>query len=79
MSKNSSMYFWQNSAFGKLSVNERSLVTDNNGDTIQLGQGGVLNRVDYISSKYGMRNQDYCSTDTEDSVFWIDAKNRAVL
>ena len=36
------IYFWQNQAFGRLSVNERSLVTDNNSNTVQLGQGGVL-------------------------------------
>jgi len=48
------VYFWQNSAFGKLSVNERSLVTDDNGEQIVLGKGGVLQNVDYISTKYGM-------------------------
>ena len=44
------LYFWQTYAFGKLSVNERSLVTDNNNNTVQLGQGGVLQRADYIST-----------------------------
>jgi len=36
------LYFWQPSAFGKLSVNERSLITDENSNKIQLGTGGVL-------------------------------------
>lgn len=73
------MYFWQEVAFGKLSVNERSLVTDDNGEHIQLGQGGVLQRTDYISTKYGMREQDYSAVNTEDAVFWIDILNKAVV
>lgn len=73
------MYFWQEVAFGKLSVNERSLVTDNNGEQIQLGQGGVLQRTDYLSTKYGMREQDYAAINTEDALFWIDIVNKAVV
>lgn len=76
---NDIMYFWQNSAFGKLSVNERSLVTDNNSNTIQLGQGGVLQRTDYINTRYGMREQDYSAIAAEGSIYWIDSNNRAVI
>lgn len=79
LASDNNIYFWQTNAFGKLSVNERSLVTDDNGETIQLGQGGVLQRVDYISTKYGMREQDFCAIDTEDAIYWIDILNKAVL
>lgn len=79
LSKDSNIYFWQTGAFGKLSVNERSIVTDDNGETIQLGQGGVLQRADYLSTKYGMREQDMCSVNTEDSIYWIDILNKAIL
>lgn len=78
-SKDSNVYFWQNSAFGKLSVNERSLVTDDNGEQIVLGKGGVLQNVDYISTKYGMQKHTFCDTLTENSIFWIDIENRAVV
>lgn len=74
-----SLYFWQNRAFGKLSVNERSLVTDNNGSTIQLGQGGVLQRTDYINTKYGMRDQDYSALSVDDNIYWIDINNKAII
>lgn len=79
LASDNSIYFWQTGAFGKLSVNERSLVTDNSGETIQLGQGGVLQRVDYMSTKYGMRKQDFCAINTEDAIYWIDILNKAIL
>lgn len=79
LSVDNELYFWQESAFGKLSVNERSLVTDDNGETVQLGQGGVLQRVDYLSTKYGMRKQDFCAISTENDLFWIDVLNKAIL
>ena len=73
------LYFWQQKAFGKLSVNERSLVTDNNNNTVQLGQGGVLQRTDYISTIYGLRKDDRSAISTQDGVFWIDIVNKAIL
>lgn len=73
------LYYWQTQAFGKLSVNERSLVVDNNNNTIQLGQGGVLQRTDYIDTTYGMRDQDYSSKIIENNVYWIDSDNISVL
>lgn len=73
------IYFWQNQAFGKLSVNERSLVTDNNSNTVQLGQGGVLQRTDYVDTRYGMRPEDYSAISAEGSIYWIDIMNRAIV
>lgn len=73
------IYFWQKQAFGKLSVNERSLVTDNNSNTVQLGQGGVLQRTDYINTRYGMREEDYSAISAEGSIYWIDIVNKAIL
>ena len=79
MTVNDILYFWQNTAFGKLSVNERSLITDENSNTIQLGQGGVLQRTDYISTKYGMRPEDYSAIEAEGGVYWIDILNKAIV
>ena len=73
------LYFWQSQAFGKLSVNERSLVTDNNNNTVQLGQGGVLQRTDYLDTKHGMRDQDYSAIAVDNSVFWIDILNKSIM
>lgn len=73
------IYYWQNTAFGKLSVNERSLVSDQNNNTIQLGQAGVLQRNDYIDTKYGMREQDFSALSAENGIYWIDILNKAVV
>lgn len=73
------LYYWQEHAFGKFSVNERSLINDQNGNTIMLGQAGILSRYDYASTKYGMRPDDRCAVTAEDKVYWIDINNRAIV
>lgn len=73
------LYFWQTYAFGKLSVNERSLVTDNNNNTVQLGQGGVLQRADYISTQFGMNPKDMCKIYANDILLWLDRYNKCIV
>lgn len=73
------LYFWQQYAFGKFSVNERSLVKDENSNTIQLGQGDVLQRCDYISTDYGMRKYDMCKIAVDSSIFWYDNHNNCIV
>lgn len=72
------LYFWQNKGFGKLSVNERSLVKDENSNLIQLGQGSVLQRCDYLSTKFGMRDQDMCKINVDNDIYWFDHRNRCI-
>lgn len=79
LKSNDVLYYWQEQAFGKLSVNERSLVKDENSNTIQLGQGGVLQRTDYLSTQYGMREQDYAAIAVQNNVYWIDRDNKAIV
>ena len=78
LTSDNTLYYWQNKAFGKLSVNERSLVKDENSNSIQLGTGGVLNRYDYLSTRYGMRENDRSSIAAEHGVYWIDVDNTAI-
>lgn len=73
------LYFWQTYAFGKLSVNERSLVTDNNNNTVQLGKGGVLQRADYISTQFGMSPKDMCKIYANDILLWLDRYNKCIV
>lgn len=72
------LYMWQKNAIAKLSVNERSLISDKNSNVIQLGQGDVLQRVDYISTNYGMRQYDMCKVNTENRLFWFDYYNKCI-
>lgn len=79
MSLKDTLYYWQQSAFGKLSINERSLVVDKANNTIQLGQSGVLQRTDYIDQTYGMREGDHSSILIGNNVYWLDSDNVALL
>nr|DAP33081.1 MAG TPA: hypothetical protein [Caudoviricetes sp.] len=51
------LVFWQQFATGILSVNDRSLVNDNNGSELILGSGGVLSRYDYLDTESGMHKE----------------------
>ena len=73
------IYCWQERAFGRISVKEKSLVSDTNSNMIQLGQGGVMQRIDYIDTIHGMSADQYVCTSANGRVFWIDDKNRSVL
>lgn len=78
-SDKNSLFYWQDHAFGKFSVNERSLINDQNGNTIMLGQAGILSRFDYISTKFGMRLYDFCARSAEQGIYWVDINNKAVV
>lgn len=73
------IYVWQEKAFGKISVNERSLVADTNNNMVQLGQGGVMQRIDYIDTRYGMSAGQFVCVPIGKRMFWIDDKNKAVV
>lgn len=73
------LYYWQDTACGKFSVNERSLVNDQNSNTIMLGQSGILSRYDYLSTRYGMREQDFCAVPADNGVYWVDINNKAIV
>lgn len=70
--------FCQEQAFGVLSVNDRSVATDNSGQNIVLGTGGVLDRYDYYSSTYGMHKQQFCMTSSTGGLYWFDSHNNVI-
>lgn len=72
-----SIYFWQNKAFGTLSVNERSLIQDNNTAQLVLGTGGLLDRYDYISTQKGCEDK-FSVTSGVAGIYWADRKNRSI-
>lgn len=74
-----SIYCWQDKSFGKISVNERSLVKDTNSNMIQLGTGGVVQRVDYIDTIHGMSKKQFVCENASNNIYWIDDKNKSVL
>lgn len=70
--------FFQEQSFGILSVNDRSVATDNSGQNIVLGTGGILDRYDYYSNTYGMHKQQFCSVCTTGGLYWFDSHNNVI-
>ena len=70
--------FFQEQSFGVLSVNDRSVATDNSGQNIVLGTGGVLDRYDYYSNTYGMHKQQFCAACTTGGMYWFDSHNNVI-
>lgn len=70
--------FFQEQSFGIFSVNDRSIATDNSGQNIVLGTGGVLDRYDYYSNTYGMHKQQFCSVCTTGGLYWFDSHNNVI-
>lgn len=71
-----SLVFFQERAFGLLSVNERTTLTDNNSNQLLLGSGGVLDRYDYISTTSGMEDGNFSDLVTNTALYWIDYDNK---
>lgn len=72
------LLFWQQKAFGILSVNERSITTDNSGNDVILGDGGVLSRYDYLSNTFGMCKQQFCVASSNGGAYWCDTHNNVI-
>ena len=70
--------FFQEQSFGVLSVNDRSVATDNSGQNIVLGTGGILDRYGYYSNTYGMHKQQFCSVCTTGGLYWFDSHNNVI-
>lgn len=72
-----SLYFWQDKAFGTLSVNDRSVIQDNNTSKLILGTGGVLDRYDYISTQKGCEDK-FSIVAGVAGIYWVDRHNRSI-
>lgn len=76
---NNMLFFWQDDAFGALSVNERSIISDNNFGSLTLGTGGILTRYDYVSSSNGLKkNQLNAVTSSLSGIYWYDADRHEI-
>ena len=67
------LYFFQDSAVGIASVNERSLITDANHNQVTLGTGDVLARFDYLITKNGdsiINDKSIVASDS--TMYWYD-------
>lgn len=76
---NNQLLYWQDNAFGILSVNERTLLQDINDTNIMLGTGDVLQRYDHISTEYGMRPNQYADVQSNTTLYWWDGYKKELL
>jgi len=67
------LYFYQDKAFGSASINERSTITDDSGQQLVLGQGGVFPDYRYISTATGTVHQ-FSVTASDRAIFHYDAR-----
>lgn len=67
------LFYFQNTGLGIASVNERSLITDDNVNQLVLGTGGVLSRFDYVTTTNGSSIKNDKSIINSDNVlYWYD-------
>lgn len=77
---NNTLLFWQDSAFGELPVNERSLIQDNNQAQLLLGAGSVLTYYRYITQANGSRKDVINNVAVSpSSLYWYDHDRAEIL
>lgn len=76
---NNRLIFFQDNAIGIASVNERSLITDNNIAQLTLGTGGILNRFDYLSYTNGNSIvNDKSIVNSDSALYWYDYNKNTI-
>lgn len=76
---NNNLYFWQENAFGVLSVNEKQMISDSNGLPLLLGTGDVLQRYDYLSYLFGMKKGSDTKIQGNQILYWFDIDRKSLL
>ena len=72
---NDQILFWQDSAFGVVAVNPRSVITDTTGTQLELGTGDVLQDFNYYSNSIGSKHQ-FGIIKSRNSAYWIDINTK---
>jgi len=72
-----SLYFFQQSGFGALSINPISTVIDQSGSSIVLGTGDVIQDFQYVSNKVGV-NSPKSITSSETSIYFADVNFKKI-
>lgn len=70
---NNKLYYFQDNAVGIASVNDRSLITDNNSSKLVLGTGDILSRYDYVVLNNGSSIiNDKSIINSKNTLYWYD-------
>lgn len=68
----------QESAFAKLRVDERAVLTGSDDLQVVIGNPNVMNGVDYISTVFGTQSQ-FSAVVTDAAAYWVDARKGKFL
>ena len=72
------LYSYQESGYGRLRINERTILKAEAGAEVILGNPDILTGIDYISTEYGNQHQwGLCTSDK--NAYWIDISKAKVL
>lgn len=71
------LFYFQPTAVGIASVNERSVITDNQAKQLTVGTGGILTRYDYVTDKSGSAFYEGI-IGTDDFLFYVDGRRKRV-
>lgn len=72
------LVFWQQTATGVLSVNERVQIAVESNLPLALGTGGVLERFDYLTTANGMKENQHVDTQSDNTLYWWDYDNNTI-
>lgn len=72
------LMFWQECAFGRFSVNDRSVIPDKDNQPLILGNGGVLDRYDYTAISNGMTINQLSDTQSDYNLYWWDQNKKQI-
>ncbi len=72
------IYSLQEKAFGRLQVFDRALVATESIGDLTLGEGGVMDGIDYISKTYGSQHQ-WSIKASDKNIYWADARMRKLI
>lgn len=72
---NDDVLYFQDSAYGKLSVNPRVTVQGSDDVDVELGSGGVLHDFNYVSTSVGSKHQ-WSIFKTPNAVYWFNILNK---
>lgn len=75
---NNQVFFFQDNAYGLVSVNDRQLLRDETGSQLVLGTGGVLDAFKYVSEKAGCKSK-FSVVDTGSALYFYDLNNRKFM
>lgn len=75
---NNQLLYLQDYGFGVVAVNDRSLIQDASGAQLVLGSGGILDRYDYISDKFGSKDK-FSVVVSKAGMYWFDRIHKSFV